>query len=1237
MTLPGGTEHAYGAAAFGGDGGALLAAVGGAPDFALTLWTWRDAAVVLRAPAFGRDVFRARFSPFVAGRLVTSGAGHICFWRAAATFTGRKLRGEPGRFGAAAELSDVAAFAELPDGRVLSGSEAGALLLWDGGAIKAVVARRGGAACHAGAIEALELLGPTAAAAGVGAATATAANGSGSSSGNGGQQPVLVVSGGRDGVLRLWDVAPLLGAGADVLLERSAEEAAAAAGSRAGPLAVELSPVAEVPLAGANAQVRSLLPLDDGRWLVMDGAGALVIIDAAGLIASALSGATAAGIPAPTTRRLLECHGAGGVCGIVGVPGCSVAVTAGADGSVRAVDYGSGETLQARSFAAPATCLAQLPSSSAAACRVAVGFEDGTLRLLQRRQEGWQLLSAQRPHTAAITALALSADGCAAASVSADGTAFFFDAGGQRQQETGLAWRPLGFCDLRQCCSGSGSGGGSAALAAAVAAPSCAAWAPGDERLLVGCAGGAVVEVVAPQRVGGVDTARSYRLQLVARAVAVAAPPSHLPSGATRGAAAAVAPALRLVPLAADDAGSSATTSSSLLCASSGAAALLPVMWLCGLADGRFDACFGGAGAGFVWRGSFDSAAGISPARAAVQSAAPTAVWATSGSGRYRAAGSVDGLVRIEAVSDEPATVTGGSAADDAATTNGAACCELALHDAQAGAVAGVVFSADDRWLVSAARDGAVVVVGNPLLPPPPADRQGPLPTATARLQQLHGVADAGEALAAVADLEPGAPSLEQAKLAALGDAAAAEAAAARRAREQKIEALRARLAALAAANAALPAEHRLSDAAFAGVDPGLRALAEAERAAKLARARAQAEGDAQAAASQLARLRGFFSPQMPAGAFTVRPLSAAAAGGGCEVATLHAPRLPAEVQREIDAANAAERAARDAAASLPASPKRSRAAFSLFVSTGADKRVSIRHPGTGPGTAAATTPTTGRASVRQTERQAREARWAALNARKPGAAADAAPHEAAAAMAAAASIGDVKLRSDPTSVHDEEGRATPHRKRLAMAQLAERSAHEADAFNAALAALVGRRQQAQGRLRVIAAGLSAINSQLAERGRPAQPDAVLPCSVLAPHQTDEERRTAVSRDELATHAARKQLAAAEPHLGSRLSVAAAATDPLDGGGSCEGGGGCEGGGAAQQLPSSAPLDARSVRRLEAEAGMLAAEARVLCAGFDNALATLLAERRRLEGDFAGAVARQLVYHQELLLLKVRG
>lgn len=173
--LRGGTERAYSAAAFRPDG-ATLATVGSAPDYMLTIWDWRAERVVLRCKAFSQEVYALAFSPRLDGHLVTAGTGHIRFWKMASTFTGLKLVGALGKFGKV-ELSDVCAFVELAGGSVLSGSGGGALLLWEGGLIKAVLKRRGHATCHDGNVEALHY----------------------------DAQRNLVLSAGQDGVVRMWD------------------------------------------------------------------------------------------------------------------------------------------------------------------------------------------------------------------------------------------------------------------------------------------------------------------------------------------------------------------------------------------------------------------------------------------------------------------------------------------------------------------------------------------------------------------------------------------------------------------------------------------------------------------------------------------------------------------------------------------------------------------------------------------------------------------------------------------------------------------------------------------------------------------------------------------------------------------------------------------------------------------------------------------------------------------------
>ena len=70
----------------------------------------------------------------------------------ARTFTGLKLQGELGRFGRT-EISDIEGYRELPDGKVISGSEWGNMLLWDGGLIQIEVCRKKGKSCHVGPIQ----------------------------------------------------------------------------------------------------------------------------------------------------------------------------------------------------------------------------------------------------------------------------------------------------------------------------------------------------------------------------------------------------------------------------------------------------------------------------------------------------------------------------------------------------------------------------------------------------------------------------------------------------------------------------------------------------------------------------------------------------------------------------------------------------------------------------------------------------------------------------------------------------------------------------------------------------------------------------------------------------------------------------------------------------------------------------------------------------------------------------
>eukprot|EP00898_Chlorokybus_atmophyticus_P007049 jgi/Chlat1/7345/Chrsp59S06953 len=182
-----GTECAYSAATFNDDGTAL-ATVGSYPDYWLTVWRWEEESIVLRSKAFSQDVFKVAFSSFFPGQLISCGTGHIRFWKMASTFTGLKLQGDIGKFGNV-ELSDIAAFAELPDGKVVSGTESGDLLVWEGGLIKCMLRRSGGQlGCHVGTVNSVFL----------------------------DRETRRLITAGTDGFVRLWDFEAIDGAeGAD--------------------------------------------------------------------------------------------------------------------------------------------------------------------------------------------------------------------------------------------------------------------------------------------------------------------------------------------------------------------------------------------------------------------------------------------------------------------------------------------------------------------------------------------------------------------------------------------------------------------------------------------------------------------------------------------------------------------------------------------------------------------------------------------------------------------------------------------------------------------------------------------------------------------------------------------------------------------------------------------------------------------------------------------------------------
>ncbi|XP_014472910.1 PREDICTED: cilia- and flagella-associated protein 44 [Dinoponera quadriceps] len=154
--LHGGTLKRYSHLTYSADG-LLLVSQGGDPDYMITLWDWQRSQITLKCKSYNRDVYNVTISPFLPEYFVTSGSGHIKFWKISNTFTGLKLKGEIGRFGQT-EISDIIGVYIMPDGKVVSGCEWGNILLWEEGLISLEICRKHRQPCHAKAITQFEYL-----------------------------------------------------------------------------------------------------------------------------------------------------------------------------------------------------------------------------------------------------------------------------------------------------------------------------------------------------------------------------------------------------------------------------------------------------------------------------------------------------------------------------------------------------------------------------------------------------------------------------------------------------------------------------------------------------------------------------------------------------------------------------------------------------------------------------------------------------------------------------------------------------------------------------------------------------------------------------------------------------------------------------------------------------------------------------------------------------------------------
>ena len=423
--LSGGAERGYSSLNFN-LGGNKLASVASAPDFMLTVWDWQEERIALHAKAFGQDVFDVKFSLDDDRRLVTSGTGHIRFWKMASTFTGLKLQGYIGKFGKI-ELSDIQAFVELPDGKVVSGTETGALLLWEGNFIKCRFVQVNGQPCHASEVTYVEL----------------------------DRAEKCVVTASVDGYIRWWDYSAIDAAevDSDVTMD------------------FELFPVAEYFLGAGNGvltlvdgglvgSTRTMIIVDkrgcietlkfdlaERMTVATEGAEAMEELLSGGQlsvkvrklsdsVASLAQPSVSSEVLPPTAAPELavcsEFH-AGPVQGMDSSPLELLVATAGADGTVRCWDVASKRLLASKTFGSSCSSLRWLPSTADSTGKhILVGFVDGMVRLLMLGEDDncnatWSRKMVFKPHNGGVTDLRFNDEGTLLATAGKDGNVFIFN------------------------------------------------------------------------------------------------------------------------------------------------------------------------------------------------------------------------------------------------------------------------------------------------------------------------------------------------------------------------------------------------------------------------------------------------------------------------------------------------------------------------------------------------------------------------------------------------------------------------------------------------------------------------------------------------------------------------------------------------------------------------------------------------------------------------------------------
>eukprot|EP00520_Triparma_pacifica_P008872 CAMPEP_0118658690 /NCGR_PEP_ID=MMETSP0785-20121206/14707_1 /TAXON_ID=91992 /ORGANISM="Bolidomonas pacifica, Strain CCMP 1866" /LENGTH=1758 /DNA_ID=CAMNT_0006551733 /DNA_START=48 /DNA_END=5320 /DNA_ORIENTATION=- len=395
-----GTERGYSSLDFSPDG-TLLSSVGQNPDFLLTVWDWKEERITLHTKAFGQDVYKVAFSKEEnAGRLTTSGTGHIRFWNMAKTFTGLKLQGEIGKFGKI-DLSDIEAFVELPDSKVVSGSESGHLLLWEGNFVKCrlVTSKESPELMYKKAGEDLIFGDVPAHAGGVCSITHD-------------RELDMIITAGVDGNIKFWSFAEIDVAEVDSDITMD----------------YPIMPSKTIPL-GAGVSIKHIVDSGDS-YLVEDANGALF-----------RQSKTAT---SPDDKETLWIFHSGPIVGVVTSSVEHYCATAGSDGQVFIWDYITKTVVASNKSNHGCTSITAPPTTLDETGRTyTVGFEDGVMRCFTFSDDALTLKQVIKPHNGPITAISYSPDGKYVATGGHDGICFVIKC--PDPIDSAGAYTPIGF------------------------------------------------------------------------------------------------------------------------------------------------------------------------------------------------------------------------------------------------------------------------------------------------------------------------------------------------------------------------------------------------------------------------------------------------------------------------------------------------------------------------------------------------------------------------------------------------------------------------------------------------------------------------------------------------------------------------------------------------------------------------------------------------------------------------